>query len=226
MARKKGLLVVFEGTDSSGKATQARLLADRLRAEGRGVELAGFPRYDSRFGILVGKYLAGDFGAKEDLSPYAVALLYAMDRLDFLARLDEWLSAGRVVVLDRYKASNLAHQSARFSKTSEQERFISWMELVESPLPEADLTFFLEMPEAAAQKLMEGIDRTAAYRGSQKRDQHESDLPYLRRTREIYKRLAARKKWVWISCVATGRIKAREEVAGEVWAALLPRLNP
>ena len=222
--RKKGLLVVLEGTDSSGKATQARLLADRLHSEHLAVELASFPRYESRFGALVGKYLAGDFGAKEQLNPHAVAMLYAMDRFDFLQTLKAWLAEGKIVVLNRYKASNWAHQGARLVSVREQDEFIRWMMQVEDPLPEPDVTFFLEMPEALAQRLMDNCDRAAGYRQGVSRDQHESDLVHLRRTRGIYRRLSKRLKWIHVSCSFRGRVRDRLNVAADIWRSLEPRL--
>jgi dTMP kinase len=221
---KKGRLVVLEGTDSSGKATQARLLADRLRAEHFEVELASFPRYESRFGVLVGKYLAGDFGPKEQLDPHAVAMLYAMDRFDFFSTLNGWLVEGKIVVLNRYKASNWAHQGARFESSKQQDAFIRWMMQLEAPLPEADVTFFLEMPEVHAQALMENADRSADYRKGATRDQHESDVAYLKRTREIYARLCRRLDWIRISCVTSSAVRDRGVVADEIWNKLSPRL--
>ena len=59
----KGKLIVFEGTDGSGKGTQLSLLVEMLKSRGIPYETLDFPRYgQSLFGDLAGRMLAGDFG--------------------------------------------------------------------------------------------------------------------------------------------------------------------
>jgi dTMP kinase len=221
---KRGLLVAIEGTDSSGKATQAQLLFERMQRKGFVVELVNLPRYHEFFGSLVGKYLAGEFGSKEELPPEFVALLYALDRYHLKNDLEKKLSLGINFVFNRYKASNLAHQAAKYFKKPEQELFIKWLRLTESRLPKENATVFLNMPEEAAQQLMNGKDRVESYRQGKTRDQHESDVEYLRRTREIYKRLARKEKWVWVDCAfKEGKewvVRSKEEISLEIWKKL------
>lgn len=220
----RGKLFVFEGTDSSGKATQAQLLVERLQRRGHVVELVGFPRYHAFFGGLIGKYLAGEFGPKETLSPEFVALLYTLDRYHFKNEIESKLEMGITLVFDRYRASNLAHQAARYSNRNDQEAFIKWLKTTEGRLPTETALVFLNMPEEAAQKLMAGIDRQKDYRKGQTKDQHESDVEYLHRTREVYKRLARKDKWVWIDAAfKEGKdwvVRSKEEVSLEIWKKL------
>ena len=61
-----GKLIVFEGTDGSGKATQAKLLAAHLAGSGRRVMEITFPDYESDSSALVKMYLSGQFGDKPD----------------------------------------------------------------------------------------------------------------------------------------------------------------
>ncbi len=217
----RGKLVVLEGTDGSGKATQANLLLEKLQRHGVVCELVSFPRYGSQFGDLVGKYLAGEFGSKEELPPEFVALLYALDRYHFKRELEHKLEMGITVVADRYKASNLAHQAAKFEKKSEQEPFIKWLLAAESRLPKEDCLVFLNMPEEAAQKLMSGTDRQKDYRQGKPKDIHEEDTAYLHRTREVYKRLARKQNWVWVDVAFKEKrewiVRSRQEVAVEIW---------
>ena len=58
----KGKLIVLEGLDGSGKATQAKLLAEHLAAQGVPVQKITFPDYASDSSALVKMYLAGQFG--------------------------------------------------------------------------------------------------------------------------------------------------------------------
>src|SRR6516164_6148555 len=106
----RGLLIAIEGIDGSGKHTQAKLLEHSLRSLGHSVYSTGFPQYESWFGTMVGKFLNGDFGRLENIDPHFTALLYAGDRFEARQRLETALSSGKVVLIDRYIGSNLAHQ--------------------------------------------------------------------------------------------------------------------
>ena len=57
-----GKLIVFEGTDGSGKATQSRLLCQRLERENKVFRKIDFPRYGKPSAAMVQEYLAGGFG--------------------------------------------------------------------------------------------------------------------------------------------------------------------
>ena len=102
-----GILIAIEGIDGSGKHTQAKLLEHALASHGYSVYATGFPQYDSWFGSMVGKFLNGDFGSLEAVDPHFSALLYAGDRYEAKARIQGALNEGKVVLVDRYVASNL-----------------------------------------------------------------------------------------------------------------------
>ena len=77
----KGKLIVIEGLDGSGKATQAKLLAQHLASQGLPVREVTFPDYASDSSALVKMYLAGQFGDKpDDVNAYAASSFYAVDR--------------------------------------------------------------------------------------------------------------------------------------------------
>ena len=76
-----GKLIVFEGTDGSGKSTQFQKLCDRLDGMGRGYRRLVFPQYDQPSSALIRMYLGGEFGTHpQDVSPYAASAFYAVDR--------------------------------------------------------------------------------------------------------------------------------------------------
>ena len=70
-----GKLIVFEGTDGSGKATQSKLLFERLQREGVDCRKLNFPRYGEKSAALVELYLGG-------------ALRYAPERCERLRGVD------------------------------------------------------------------------------------------------------------------------------------------
>jgi dTMP kinase len=103
-----GRFIVFEGGEGSGKSTQARLLAERLRAAGARVtsvrEPGGTPAGDDIREILLDP-------AHDGLDPRAELMLYAASRAEHVAKvIRPRLEAGDIVVCDRFTDSSLAYQ--------------------------------------------------------------------------------------------------------------------
>lgn len=77
-----GRLIVIEGLDGSGKATQAARLADALTGQGRDVKKISFPDYASDSSALIKMYLGGEFGSHpDDVNAYAASTFYSVDPL-------------------------------------------------------------------------------------------------------------------------------------------------
>jgi dTMP kinase len=90
--RVKGKLIVIDGTDGSGKATQSQLLIEYLKAQGFKTKFIDFPRYYTSFhGGMVGRFLRGEFGRINEVNPYLASLTYALDRLTAKDELEDWL---------------------------------------------------------------------------------------------------------------------------------------
>jgi dTMP kinase len=103
-----GLFVAFEGGDGAGKSTQARLLADSLRAAGHEVILTREPGGTPAAEAIRLVVLTPDFAG---LDPRAEALLYAASRAEHVGRLVRpALERGAVVITDRYIDSSIAYQ--------------------------------------------------------------------------------------------------------------------
>ena len=80
-APQKGLLIVLEGTDGSGKSTQFAKLCQRVQAEGIAFRRLVFPQYQEESSALLRMYLRGEFGKRpEDVNAYAASSFYAVDR--------------------------------------------------------------------------------------------------------------------------------------------------
>jgi dTMP kinase len=196
----RGKLIAIEGIDGSGKRTQLDLLSRAL--ESRGIETTniGFPRYESSFGKLVGQFLNGDFGPLEKVDPHFSALLYAGDRFEARHEINSALAAGKVILADRYIASNLAHQTARVAPERRGE-FLAWLRHLEYGiygLPVEDLTLYLHVPTKEAHRLI--AQKSARGYTALRHDLQESDVIHLQKAAEIYEQLATSADWVRINC--------------------------
>ncbi|MGB2627119.1 MAG: thymidylate kinase [Candidatus Acidiferrum sp.] len=223
-----GILITIEGIDGSGKHTQARLLEQSLLASGHRVFFTGFPQYDSWFGTMVSQFLNGELGSLENVDPRFAALLYAGDRFESKSQLVQALQAGKIVLCDRYVASNLAHQGARVpaAKRSELLRWIEHLEYTIYGLPRENLILYLRVPPAEAQKLV--AKKTPRNYTSAKLDLQESSLRHLEDAAEMYDMLSRNRPWATIQCfdAQRGAIRLPEEISAEMLEAVQTILTP
>lgn len=108
-ALRPGLLIVFEGTDGTGKTSQRNLLAANLAQRGFPVEITKEPT-DGPYGQQIRKLYGGkhSFSLEEELE------LFLSDRRQHVAeRLAPALASGRIILCDRYYLSTAAYQGAR-----------------------------------------------------------------------------------------------------------------
>src|SRR6202158_4272248 len=103
-----GIQIVFEVLDQSGKQTQAELLRDRLKADGRKARLVSFPDYGTSIGEEIARALAG----ARDSAPDVMQLLSVANRYERKPDLQRWLDGGLILVCDRYMASSVAYGEA------------------------------------------------------------------------------------------------------------------
>ncbi len=224
MAKRKGKLVVIDGTDGSGKGTQTQLLLDHLEKKQVDYKYIDFPRYYTSFhGKMVGRYLAGEFGSMESASPYLSSLFYAMDRLTARDEIVDWLEEGNLVIANRYTTSSMAFQTARVEK-DKQEEFLKWiyaMEYKEHKLPKEDLVIFLYVPVEVSQKLIERKDKREYTKGKAK-DMHEANVEYQQKVLKLYLDLAKKyKHWEVIECVDhQGKLYSVEVIHKKIMAVL------
>jgi dTMP kinase len=219
---QRGLLIAIEGIDGSGKQTQAQLLEHSLLSRRFNVLPTGFPQYDSWFGRMVGRFLDGDFGSLESVDPHFSAMLYAGDRFEAKSRLEAALNDGKIVLVDRYVGSNLAHQVARIAPEKRSE-FLRWIEHLEYNiygLPHEDLILYLRVPPSQAQKLVG--KKSQRHYTNKTHDIQENSLHHLEDAAEMYDMLSRRKPWATIQCFDANRNSLRlpEDIAGEVLSAV------
>lgn len=221
---KKGKLIVLDGSDGSGKATQTRFLLARLKKEGYRVKTLDFPQYEKNFfGKLIGECLVGDYGDFVKIDPHIGSVLYAADRYESKPVIERWLKQGFVVVLDRYVSSNQIHQGGKILNPKRQREFLTWLDTMEHGvfgLPRPDRIIYLDVPTQISQSLLKTEDqkRKKVYVSKRKTDLVENDEEYMRRSREnalkLVKKLNA---WTKIDCTKRGELLSREAIADKVW---------
>lgn len=222
----RGKLVVLEGIDGSGKRTQLEMLARAMQARGITHATISFPRYEGFFGSMVAQYLNGEFGKLGDVNPQFSALLYAGDRFENKKLLENYLADGKLILADRYIASNLAHQGARVAPKRFSE-FLRWLEKLEYglyALPEEDLVIHLNLPAARAQRLV-GKKRARKYT-RRRRDLQEASLAHLQSAARIFERLARRRNWATVECMSAqnSALRPPEEIHSEIMAIMDRRI--
>lgn len=215
-----GILIAIEGTDSSGKQTQSELLYKKLGKMDIKARLVSFPAYNSDSSALVKMYLAGDFGDDpKDVNAYAASTLYAVDR--FATYRKDWgrdYTDGTVIVADRYVPSNLIHQASKLKNDTEKKKFIDWLcelEYEHLELPRPDITIFLDMPSETAARLM--AERANKIDNSDKKDIHERNEDYLKKSYDNAKSVANMLSWSIVKCVnPDGEVRSVDEIHEDI----------
>ncbi len=216
----KSKIIVIEGLDGSGKATQTKILAEKLSLRGFRVRKLEFPDYSNPSSSLVKMYLGGEFGSDPgDVNAYAASAFYAVDRVaSFLQFWKDDYRSGTVILSDRYATSNIIYQMAKVDD-SERDSFIEWesdFEYKKLGLPQADAVIYLDVDPDVSQKLME-----KRYMGdNSKKDLHESNLSFLLSCRRSALYAAEKCGWQVINCCKNGEIQTIEEIAADIEKAV------
>ena len=180
-----GKLIVIEGTDSSGKETQTKLLFERLEKEGKKIKKISFPNYDSPACEPVKMYLAGEFGDNAvEVNPYPISTMYAIDRYaSFKKDWGKFYEDNGIIITDRYTTSNMVHQASKIEDEKKKDEYLKWLielEYEKMELPKPDMVIFLNMPTDMAIKLM--ANRKNKITGEEKKDIHEKSSEYLKKS--------------------------------------------
>lgn len=213
-----GKLIVFEGTDGSGKSTQFELLAKRLEAEQIGFQRLRFPQYEEPSSALIRMYLGGAFGDDpKAVNAYAASTFYAVDRYASYQRVwKDYYQGGGLVVSDRYTTSNAVHQGSKVPE-GERAEFFRWLydlEYDRMGLPRPDLVVLLDMPVELSEQLMRKREQSTGTHA----DIHERNEDYLKKCRDVALHAAKYYGWRTVSCAKDGAIRGVEDIHEEVYA--------
>ena len=134
MMRSRGLLIVFEGLDKSGKTTQSKLLCEALNAKSYPSESWRYPDRNTSIGKLINSYLCKQI----DLEDHAVHLLFSANRWESVDLMRQKLNNGINLIVDRYAYSGIAYTAAKTGFD------FDWCKQCDTGLPKPDLVCFMD----------------------------------------------------------------------------------
>ena len=212
----KHQLIVIEGLDGSGKATQSALLTEYLKQKNCSVKQISFPDYHNPSSALVKMYLGGELGKNpDDVNAYAASSFYAVDR--YASYRQFWQNDyqnGTLIVADRYATSNAIYQLSKMQE-SQYDEFLEWIEDYEYRLlglPRPDLVLYLDMPIEVSQQLL-----ARRYNGdNDRKDLHESNCQFLRQCRKSALYSAKKYGWHIIGCSEDGSPRTMEAIHNDI----------
>lgn len=221
LMKRRGKLIVIEGGDASGKATQTQMAVNWARQSGISVRSIDFPQYENNFfGQIIRAYLSGQFGDPTKIDPRLAGVLYCMDRFESVKQIVEWLTNGINVVCDRFHTANDIHQGAKAAFDNEEGTFdedalrklIAFLDKIEFKVlkvPRPDLVIYLHVFPKVSQALMKEQGRT--------KDGHETS-DFIQKSEQVALWLCRRLKWKKIECCPNGHsILPEEEIHDMIW---------
>jgi len=221
MEEGRGVFIVIEGSDGSGKATQLNLVKERLEAAGHEVETFDFPQYSEHSSYFVRRYLEGSYGTSDQVGPYTSSLFYALDRFEAAPRIQKALAEGKIVVSNRFTGSSMAHQGTKILNAEQRRGFFIWLDNLEFEMlriPRPDVSFILRVPADISEQLL--------VQTGKKQDIHESDRVHLARAVLVFDDMAQLfpKDFQRIDCVRSGELLEIPTINTMLWEKISPLL--
>ncbi len=223
--KQKGKLIVIDGTDGSGKATQTDFLIKHLKKDGYKVKVIDFPRYyDNFFGAFLGHCLSEQYYNFLNVHPKIASIPFATDRWQSKKEMDDWLQKGYIVIANRYVSANQIHQGGKITNTKKRNNFIKWLNEMEYDvfkIPKPDITFYLSLPIEIVMQLLKKRESSQMKRKYLKKnkDVHEKDKNFMANSIKSALWLAkTQKNWEKINCAEKGEILSREIIHEMIYA--------
>jgi len=198
---KKNFFIAFEGLDGSGKSTQVKLLAEKLKEQGLKIYTTAEPT-NSRIGHIIKDI----FKHKMEADDRTIAALYAADRLDHLTNKTDGilkkLEEGHTVITDRYYFSSYAYHGTHID--------IHWVinaNLLSADLLRPDLNIYIDISaEESMKRLNKGRDSIELY----------ESIENLKKVREKYFEAFDLQKGKEKISVIDGN-RSEKEISNDIW---------
>jgi dTMP kinase len=130
---KRGMLIVFEGCDRTGKTSQSKLLFEKMKNEGQQVKLMNFPDRDTATGKVIHSHLTNDIVHTDE----CIHLLFSANRWERRKEMEQMLLQGINIIVDRYSYSGVAFSCAKGLD-------LEWCKMSEKGLLKPDVVIYLK----------------------------------------------------------------------------------
>lgn len=221
-------IILIEGTDCSGKETQANLLLERLNKDFFKSEKLGFPMYDTPTGKIIGGPYLGKPHIMEgwfkegavNVDPKVASLYFAADRLYNVNKIYNLLNNNINVILDRYVESNMGHQGGKLTNHNERLKMYYWLENLEYKtlgLPVPNIKILLYMPYQYAYILRQNRNELA--------DEHESSREHLINAEKAYLEIAGLFHFDIVNCIKDNQIRSIDDIHEEVYEIVRKKIK-
>jgi len=193
--KNKGILIVFEGMDQSGKGTQSRLFVKKLIELGYKAEYMHFHDVDTPLGKEIQLFLEG----RRNFSPQVRQLLYAANRYEKAEYILNILEQSDFLVVDRYIPSGLAYGLAN-------DLDLNWMLELESRLPQPDIVVLIDI----------STKTSSTRKHEERRDIYEKDYSFLDKVKQSYLYLADKYEYIVVNGEKESKL-VHKEIWEKVW---------
>ena len=213
----KGKVIAIEGAcDGIGKTTQFQKIIEYFKKNKINFIHHHFPSYNTEHGNLAEKYLNGEYGKKEELSPYLINTIYAFDRaITWNIDLKKAYEQGSIVLLDRYTTSSLIYQSSLIDNIEEKKAFIDWVmdyEYNKLGIVKPDKVIFLY---ASFDLIMKLKNNRKGNDGIQN-DIHEKDLLFMKKVYDNALFVADYLNWNKVKCDDKDKMRLIDDIHKEI----------
>lgn len=212
-------IIIIEGSDGSGKQTQATKLYEYIKKYRDNTIKITFPNYKSESSALVKMYLSGEFGDDAtEINAYTSSLFFAVDRIaTYIKNFKKYYLEDYIIISDRYTTSNMVHQASKLETKKEVDDYLSWLEDLEYTkmgLPRPNVVIFLNVPYEYTKKNIE--NRENKITGEMEKDIHEKNEEYLKKTYQNSLYVAKKMGWKIIDCIKEGKMRSIEDIHNEI----------
>ncbi len=170
----EGKIIVIEGIDGAGKATQSRILKENLEKYGKEALIYSYPDYSSIYGKRIKSFLYKEINLNVD----ELFMLYLIDMIKDRQNIIEELSKGRYIIIDRFFFSTIAYQSAGGFDYSKAKEIVTLLDM-----PSPFITFYIDVPVEIS------MERKEKQKGKMEVDKFESNKKFLSDVSDYYKKL-------------------------------------
>lgn len=216
-----GKLIVIEGAcDGIGKTTQYKRLIEHLKKDNMKVFSHHFPSYNTYQGVAIEKYLSGEYGNIDSLSPYFINNLYASDRaITWYTYLKEKYETNDILLLDRYTTSSIIYQSALIENLDEKKKFIDWIidfEYNKLGIKKPDKVIFLYASFDLVTKMRDDRKNNDGLEN----DIHERNIEFMKKVYDNAMFVADYLSWEKIKCDDGLKMRSIDDIHNEIYKVI------